>query len=291
VGSRYLIAALLTTLAAAGCGSAATPPPGPAGVVVTVTRDFGAATLTNARAAPGQSAMNGLRRNADVATAYDGRFVSSINDVKGNTGDGWDWFFFINGIESPRGAADYTLHPGDREWWDYRYWAQYEQVPVVIGAWPEPFVHGFDGRRPQVRVNGLGCSRQLVAALHRAGGHTTTGQTDFNLQVDTFASVRLALAPDQASARGLTVWLQNGVVMLYRGRSGAASLPAARALVVAYRPGDVTGGSASLIVAGANRAAACAAAHTLANDPAAVRSTYAVAMDAHGHVLAAGGRS
>jgi hypothetical protein len=119
----------------------------------------------------------------------------------------------------------------------------------------------------------------------------TTGQTDFHVQVQTFLQAAAALTPAQATARGLTVWLQNGAVTVYHGQSGAAPLPAARALVVAYRPGDVTGASAALVVAGANRAAACAAAHTLAGDPGAVRSTYAVAMDAHGHVIAAGGRS
>ena len=96
--------------------------------------------------------MNALRRNADVGTAYGGRFVTSINGLAGNTGNGWDWFYFINGIEAGRGAADYTLHPGDHEWWDYRYWASYIHVPVAIGAWPEPFVHGFEGTRPRVHV-------------------------------------------------------------------------------------------------------------------------------------------
>ena len=44
----------------------------------------------------------------------------------------------------------------------------------------------------------------------------------------------------------------------------------------------------TLVIAGATPAAACAAARTLAIDPAAVRHTYAVAMDATGHVVARG---
>ncbi len=281
---------LSLVLVTVGCGTSAAPPPGPAAVQLTVTRGFGADQLVHARAAPGQSAMNGLRRNADVSTAYGGRFVSSINDVQGNGSNGWDWFYFINGIESDRGAAAYTLHPGDHEWWDYRYWAQYIQVPVAIGAWPEPFVHGFDGTHPRVGISGLGCASQLGKAIRAAGGTLTTGQTDFHVQVQTFLQSAAALTPAQATARGLLVWLQNGAVTVYRGQSGATPLAAAHALVVAYRPGDVTGGSATLLVAGANRGAACAAAHALASDPGAVRSTYAVAMDAHGHVLAEGGR-
>ena len=45
-----------------------------------------------------------------------------------------------------------TLHPGDREWWDRRYWKDLVQTPVAIGAWPEPFVHGYDGHRHPVAV-------------------------------------------------------------------------------------------------------------------------------------------
>ena len=105
------------------------------------------------------------------------------------------------------------------------------------------------------------------------------------------SAVEPALTPTQAQAQGLTVWVQNGFVTVYRGRSGAAAVAGAHALIVAYQPGDVTGGSATLLVAGADQAAACAAAHTLATDPDAVRSTYAVAMDASGRVLARGGQS
>ena len=58
------------------------------------------------------------------------------------------WLYFVNGIQASVGAADYTLHPGDTEWWDYRYWNDLIQVPVAIGAWPDPFVHGYGGKRP-----------------------------------------------------------------------------------------------------------------------------------------------
>ena len=154
MGSRHvstLAVSALTLLTAVGCGTSATPPSGPAAVQVTVTRDFGATGLVHARAAPSQSAMNALRRTAHVGTAYGGRFVSSINGIEGNTGNGWDWFYFINGIEASRGAADYTLHPGDHEWWDYRYSAGYIHVPVAIGAWPDLFGARFQ-RYPATRA-------------------------------------------------------------------------------------------------------------------------------------------
>ena len=81
------------------------------------------------------------------------------------------WLYFVNGIQANVGGADYTLHPGDTEWWDYRYWNDLIQVPVAIGAWPEPFVHGYGGRRPAVSVTGPACAARLTAALRRAGAH------------------------------------------------------------------------------------------------------------------------
>jgi hypothetical protein len=45
-----------------------------------------------------------------------------------------------------------------------------------------------------------------------------------------------------------------------------------------------------VVVAGDDQQSACAAAARLADDPQLVRDTYAVALDADGRLLAAGGR-
>ena len=73
-------------------------------------------------------------------------FVQSIDGVSGDRSSQRDWFYFVNGYEADRGAADYTLHPGDVEWWDYRAWKHAIHVPVVVGAFPEPFLHGYSGK-------------------------------------------------------------------------------------------------------------------------------------------------
>jgi hypothetical protein len=234
--------------------------------------------------------MNALRRNAKVGTAYAGKFVSGINGLDGNTGNGWDWFYYINGTQASRGATDYTLHKGDREWWDYHYWAQYEDVPIVIGAWPEPFVNGYGGTTPTVAVRGLKCASELRKTLKAAGSHLTTGTTNYTVSIITFSQSGTMLQTGEALSRGLTVWLQNSVVHVYSGHTSSRAVPAAKALIVAYRPGSTVGGSAALVVAGATSSAACAAAHTLATNPASVRATYAVAMDGTGHVIARGGQ-
>jgi hypothetical protein len=188
------------------------------------------------------------------------------------------------------GSADYTLHPGDREWWDYRYWNDLIQVPVAIGAWPEPFVHGYGGDRPAVSVTGPACAGQIRAAMRTDGAHVVRSSSAWSVRVETFARAASALSSGVWQGRGLTVSLDGGRVMVYRGRAGLRPDPAAHAVIAGWQPGPATGKSAEVVVAGDTEAAACAAAHTLAADPRAVRDAYAVALDASGHVIAYGGR-
>ena len=58
----------------------------------------------------------------------------------------------MNGVESSEGAAEYELSPGDRVQWDYRPWDEAKAVPAIVGAFPEPFLHGLEGKRRPVRV-------------------------------------------------------------------------------------------------------------------------------------------
>ena len=289
MGARLLAAVTLACIAA-GCGQgAAAAPAGPAAVTVTVTRDYGATTLSAGREAPGQSALNALRRLAHVGTSYGGRFVESIGGLSGDRSAGYDWLYFVNGIAPDQGAADIELHPGDHEWWDRRYWRDLVQTPIAVGAWPEPFVHGFGGKAPPVSVTGP-CSQQLAIALRSAGAAVTTRTSPYRVVVQTFGQAAAALSPSLQQGRGLTVFLDGGRVMVYRGHGGSRPDPDARGLIVGFQPRGGTGSSAEVLVAGADRSAACAAAHTLATDPAAVRLDYAVATDAAGHVVAEGGR-
>ena len=69
-----------------------------AAVQVTIARDYGTTTLSQARAAPGQSALDALRRSADVGTSYGGRFVKSVNGLSGDASAGYDWLYLLDGI-------------------------------------------------------------------------------------------------------------------------------------------------------------------------------------------------
>jgi hypothetical protein len=98
--------------------------------------------------------MSLLMRNHRVKTRYGGGFVQSVDGHSGGTqgGDPVDWFYYVNGVQAPKGAADTDVHPGDRIWWDLHDWSQADDVPAVVGSFPEPFLHGIGGKRLPVRV-------------------------------------------------------------------------------------------------------------------------------------------
>jgi hypothetical protein len=117
-----------------------------------VTRDRGATLVAERTVPAGLTAMQALDRELDVKTRYSGRFVQSIQGVDGDASRQRDWFWFLNGIEADRSAADYRLHAGDVEWWDFRSWSGEMREPVVVGAFPEPFLHGYVGHVRPVAV-------------------------------------------------------------------------------------------------------------------------------------------
>src|SRR5215210_2524543 len=136
---RAGLVSLLVALALAGCGEERT---GSGTASLWVTRARGADVIHTGTVPAGISALEAVDRELDVETRYGGRFVQSIDGVDGSLADQRDWFWYVNGLEGDTSAAEYRLHPGDVLWWDYRSWATRMQVPVVVGAFPEPFVHG-----------------------------------------------------------------------------------------------------------------------------------------------------
>jgi hypothetical protein len=147
--TRRLVPLLCLVAALAGCGGSADG----GEATLWVTRDRGAEVLVTASVPAGVTAMQALRKEADVDTGYGGRFVQSIEGVASDVGAKRDWFYFVNGIEADRGAAEYRLRPGDVLWWDYRSWAGDDmREPVVVGAFPQPFLNGYDGRARPVAV-------------------------------------------------------------------------------------------------------------------------------------------
>jgi hypothetical protein len=104
----------------AGCGVGQTGHQAPA--ELTVTRDFGATVVREAQTEGGQTVgalVGGEPRGAR----------------------------FVNGVAA---AADMTVHGGDRVWADGA--AAGARTPAVVGSFPEPFLHGIDGKRLPVRI-------------------------------------------------------------------------------------------------------------------------------------------
>jgi Domain of unknown function (DUF4430) len=152
---RRALAALITAALVAGCGFGAGDEV-EGGAQLRVTRDFGREALGAARLdtlREDQTVMRFLRSEFDVETRFGGRFVQTIDGLSGaGPARTRDWFFFVNGIESDIGAAEYELSPGDRVQWDNRHWGAAMRVPAIVGAFPEPFLSGTEGRRRPVRV-------------------------------------------------------------------------------------------------------------------------------------------
>lgn len=154
--SSRLAALLLALAALGGCGGGSGNGPQQT-VGLTVTRDFGRSQLlARDRAAVdgADTVMDVLRRNASVGTRFGGGFVQEINGVEGGRRDGrpLDWFIYVNGIRSQKGATQVSVHGGDRLWWDHHDWGLTPEIPATVGSFPEPFLHGVDGKRLPVRV-------------------------------------------------------------------------------------------------------------------------------------------
>jgi Domain of unknown function (DUF4430) len=153
-----LVLLLLALVAVAGgCGLGAGDSK-EGGATLLVTRDFGTREVGTGDVDPipgGETAMRMLQRDFDVETRYGGGFVQSINGIAGGREEGRpvDWFYYVNGVLADRGAAAHELAPGDRIWWDHHDWGGSQDIRAVVGAFPEPFVSGTDGKRLPVRLD------------------------------------------------------------------------------------------------------------------------------------------
>ncbi len=205
---RRLLPVPLLAAVLLGCGGS-----GHGKATLWVTRDEGRTVLVSARVPAGETALQALERSATVETRYGGRFVQSVNGLAGSVSSRHDWFYFVNGIEAPHGAAEYRLHPGDVEWWDYRDWGRAgETVPVVVGAFPEPFLHGFDGtvRRTVVVGPDTAGTRALAKLLHgRVGRSAPRG-----------ANVLTVLPPTGKTIFAARMRAGGGVEFTYTGDPG-----------------------------------------------------------------------
>jgi hypothetical protein len=250
-------AALACAVVAAGCGiGEGESSDGTA--YLTVTRDYGSEKLLEATVADppeSETVLRFLDREADITTRYGGGFVESIEGVEGRQAGtrSFDWFFYVNGIESSVGAADVRVYGGDRVWWDYREWTAAMRVPAVVGSWPEPFAHGQEGKRFPVRIDCLGADESCSDV---AGGLESEGVA---------ASIGSSAAPSEGELLRVVVGMWDEV----RADSAASLIedgPATSGVFADFEPAggggydlvalDPGGGEATRAAAGAGLVAA-----------------------------------
>ncbi|MEX2210399.1 MAG: DUF4430 domain-containing protein [Gaiellaceae bacterium] len=149
--TRAWLAALCLLLA--GCGSAGGEEGAADGAAsLWITRDRGETVLYAGQVEAGQTVLQALRSQMEVETKYGGRFVQSIDGLEGSLAEGRDWFVYLNGVFADRSAAELRLQDGDVAWWDYGDWEGEQERAVVVGAFPEPFVNGYGGKRRETVV-------------------------------------------------------------------------------------------------------------------------------------------
>jgi hypothetical protein len=282
------MALLLAALAAAGCGLGAGADVG--GVELTVTRDFGATPMLEREVEANESAtvMRVLEGEAEISTRYGGGYVQSIEGVEEGQRGGrpYDWFFFVDGVESPIGAADYALRGNERIWWDHRDWAATNHVPAVVGSFPAPFSDGYEGESHPVAVEcegGGGACARVREALASARIAVAGGSPEGAIRVLVGPWARLRSDPAAALIEAGPE--ESGVYADFERRRGGYRLVG---LDWAGEPGPGLGPDAGLVAAtrryeapptwvvtGATPAAVQAAAGLLS--AAKLRDHYAVA--------------
>jgi hypothetical protein len=285
-GTAVAIALLLAALAAAGCGLG--PGADVGSVELTVTREYGTVPVLqrSLEAKESDTVMRLLERNADIETRYGGGFVHSIGGVAEGERDGdpYDWFFYVDGTESPVGAAEVDVQGGERVWWDYRDWSATNHVPAVVGSWPAPFVDGVGGKRYPIVVEcaggGSACGATR-AALEGEGVELASGSPKGAIRVLAGPWNRLRddpaahLIEEGPAESGVFANFQGDeLVALDESGSEARRLGPNSGLIVAT---SRYGGPPVWLVTGGTAAAVRAAADAL--DSEHLRDHYAVAIE------------
>lgn len=110
-----------------------------------VTQNFGTDKLDSRQVAikADLNLLEYMQHELQVDTHYGGGFIGEINGLKSTnkSGNRYDWFFYVNGIGSPVGAAQIKPRAGDIIWWDYHSWGSGAGQPAVVGCYPQPLVN------------------------------------------------------------------------------------------------------------------------------------------------------
>jgi hypothetical protein len=150
-----LCALALATPVFAGCGDESSGETDGPTVANRVTHEFGNKPQASEDNAPleGHETMKRLLQEYNDARFHEGKYPVSIDGHAMDTKEGTStWASFVNGIETDPWPSEYKLYPGDVVQWDLRDWYILLDVRAIVGAFPETFTRGFEGRRIPWRV-------------------------------------------------------------------------------------------------------------------------------------------
>ncbi|HZK43261.1 MAG TPA: DUF4430 domain-containing protein [Syntrophomonadaceae bacterium] len=143
---------------------------------LTISQNFGQLTVFNQAINfnSDDTLLQLMQNNLDLETSYGNSFISSINGIKMRQGmKRSDWFFYINGIASHTGLRDYKLNAGDKIFWDYHLWSAGPTNNAIIGAYPEPFLHGYRGNINPTKIlydtDSQALAQKLTVSLNNRG--------------------------------------------------------------------------------------------------------------------------
>jgi hypothetical protein len=140
----------VVALLAAGCGGSAD-----SGVTLTVSRDFGEKSIQPQKdATAGDGTVLDLLTEKKYTVRSAGGAVQEIDGLSNGQTQGRpaNWGYWVNGIAATQPAGARKLHPGDRVWWDHHDVEAAARVPAVVGAFPEPFLSGNEGKKLPIRL-------------------------------------------------------------------------------------------------------------------------------------------
>ena len=181
-------ALLLVALVLAGCGGSGRDR---GTATLWVTRDRGAHVLYAGAVPAGDNGIRTVARKLKITTRYGGRYLQSVNGLEGSLTGQRDWFYFVDGVEGEVSAADVKLHAGDVLWWDFRSWTPATMhIPVVAGAFPQPFLRG--------RTSVVAKRRDVAARIAkevRGVVNSRTPARNYIVVGDTFPPEHVHIAP------------------------------------------------------------------------------------------------
>jgi hypothetical protein len=287
---RTWLLACAAALLAAACGSSSD-----SGVTITVSRDFGE---THLQATKDATAGNGtvldlLQKDFTVRTGL-GASVQEIDGLSNGRSQGRpaDWSYYVNGIAADQRASDRKLYPGDRVWWDHHVTQSAARVPAVVGAFPEPFLSGSQGKKFPIRLVCMGgADRSCDEVERRLQNEDVNALARSNLEQSVGEVLRILVGPwsqvrQDIAARSLEYGPRQSGVFAKPDRSGRqiALLDDRGHVVRTLGPGSglvaattFTGQQPTWIVTGTDNVGVASAAAALTEDE--LDGHFAVAID------------